>query len=734
YQNGTTFQPLSNAQISLLTNVDGLGPFSNITNSEGYVVFSIVPPVDGYTNITFTVEYNGAQYGVAGGNGDFSIQTISPVNPFPMWVLYIIGIFIFGFATAITIKKKVIDPRKMHYTDLLRSSATIFEDAINLEHIMIIYKRSGVCLFFKSYSEEKLDPVLISGFLTAVQTFGKELKSRQSLNEMSYGDKVLLFSDGEFIRVTLVLGQTASSYLKRNLAEFTGKFEKRYVEKLKKWSGSIDIFQDSTDLIDDVLHTSIILPHRIDPNKKVRKSISRPLSKQLLSISESFVTEDRPFVFLAQVLATAIDKTNKPPAEIILALNDLLEAKILYPIQIEQLVEIQLTDQQKRTLAERISAIPNKSDEEKEYILEQMFHLNPEEREVILSSYMQISTINAESTGEAYASQQFKDEKEVELELKRVKKQASLELKKDTFESIKKAIEHFELAELLAYQWNLENLGKKFGTSVFQTTVRLHRKIIAMGMKKGKKLAKSEDYDGAIKEYKQVFNSTEELFKMGLEVQRDLMKNVSGIIAKLGEKSQLSKGFQDYLSKEKLMKYRKNHQGEWKASLKTDDFLLQNYLTSRFYLISNMLFKYGIMNESANIKKFRQILDVIKNKYKEADQSIKDAYYAAFQIKVQQKQQLLDIADDFENKGDDLNALLTYQGLLDIYCDIADTDNATRLVAKMSEILQKMPNLEQKIQEFVQLAEQYQNEGNLEESEKYKSKATLLKSAIFFES
>ena len=60
------------------------------------------------------------------------------------------------------------------------SSATIFDDAINLKHILIIYKSAGTCIFFKSFGKEPLTPDLISGFISAVQSFGKEIRSQKS--------------------------------------------------------------------------------------------------------------------------------------------------------------------------------------------------------------------------------------------------------------------------------------------------------------------------------------------------------------------------------------------------------------------------------------------------------------------------------------------------------------------------------------------------------------------------
>ena len=57
-----------------------------------------------------------------------------------------------AIGSVVLVQKKIIAPRKLRYTDLIMSSATIFDDAINLQHLMIIYKNTGTSIFFKSFA------------------------------------------------------------------------------------------------------------------------------------------------------------------------------------------------------------------------------------------------------------------------------------------------------------------------------------------------------------------------------------------------------------------------------------------------------------------------------------------------------------------------------------------------------------------------------------------------------
>ena len=139
-----------------------------------------------------------------------------------------------------------------------------------------------------------------------------------------------------------------------------------FKETLEKWRGQLNVFQGTEDLIDEVLKTSVILPHQFNPEMKKPKDISRALTKQLLGTAKSLIAEDRPFLFLAQILQQAIDATGKGAPEIILSITELLDRKILIPVKIEQISEEEITEAQKGEIHARVWEIPNKTNAEKE--------------------------------------------------------------------------------------------------------------------------------------------------------------------------------------------------------------------------------------------------------------------------------------------------------------------------------------------------------------------------------
>ena len=727
YLNDTTELVLVGASISLLTNNTEITPLTNETNSEGIVIFRLFCPTGDYSELGLIIKYDGQQYGVLGGENNYSVSIQKQII-IPPWAIWSMIIFGLGAIFAVVIQKKVIAPRKLHYTDLIMSSATIFDDAINLQHVMIIYKKTGTSIFFKSFADEVLDPDLISGFLTAVQSFGKELKSQKNLNEIAYGDKVLLFSDGDYIRVTLVLGKSASPYMKRNLAKFIGKFEAHYQLTLQVWKGKLNIFQDTPDLIDEVLHTSVILPHEISADSKLEKNLKRSLSKQVLSIARGLVSEDRKFLFLAQLLADSIEQTKKDSAEIILSINEILENKVLTPIRIEKLEERELNDQEIRTLAERVSVIPNKTDQEKQDFLKELLVLSSAEREVVLSSLMQSITITTEISGETITAKKFENIKEAKKEIKNLDKQGKSALKEQEFDE---TIKFYEIAEIISYQWNMDSSGKKYGNLVISTTVDKYRTSIKNSQKQGRKFEKDKDFNNAITEYGKLLASAHSLFKLGFLDVEVLIKDYTKKVAEIKKQTNQAPSAEDFLTKDHLLRQQKKILSKWRKSQKSQDMVVRNELTTKLLLISNFLFKFGQVSESANIKKYHNDLDEIKKAVEESNEVyMQETATRMSELKLK-KQQFLEYAKEAEQKENYIEALVIYQQALNTYCQVGDAENAIRLSLKIEVLFRKIPNLENIINDYKAEAANLRASGDVDNALINEQYAETLEDALF---
>jgi len=170
----------------------------------------------------------------------------------------IIGAIVIGAVGGgyIIYKKKVV-PKKVAEKIALEKKKALIEDAKAIELLMIVHKEAGLCIFSKEFMPEIIDPNLITGFLTAISSFGQELKIKDELNEIKYKEKVLLLADGNYIRATLILNKSPSVYLYDRLRQFIEAFEQKYAQELPifltELRGRVSVFKNNDDLIATIL-------------------------------------------------------------------------------------------------------------------------------------------------------------------------------------------------------------------------------------------------------------------------------------------------------------------------------------------------------------------------------------------------------------------------------------------------------------------------------------------------
>ncbi|MHA1888940.1 MAG: hypothetical protein ACTSX0_13020, partial [Promethearchaeota archaeon] len=579
-----------------------------------------------------------------------------------------------------------------------------------------------------SFAEDTFDPDLISGFLSAVQSFGKELKTQNTLNEMSYGDKILLFADGEYIRVTLVLSKTASPFLKRNLSKFVNVFEVKFKDKLSKWHGELSVFQGAEDLVDEVLKTSVILPHRFNPEIKPPKDLDRALTKQVLSIARTLVDEERPFLFLAQLLQKVLDETGKEAPEIILSITELLDKKVLVPIKIEQIEKPEMTEDQKQELHARVWQIPNKSNIEKEEIFEQLTQLSEAEREVALSSLLQKVTITSEYTKEEYEIPKFDNEKAARKEIKSLIKKGKQALKDQEYDE---ALKHFEFAEVIAIQWNFKDVIKELNGTILSTTVSKERNIIKNAKKQARKHEKTKEYDEVAVSYQEALDAAHRLFQLGFqdveEEIRYLTHKVMGTKKEIGEvctNEDCISGEVITASRKKLLKYYNKHEKKLTYQEKLE-------IITRIAVISNLLFKFGNASEIKNVKLYQKKLDNLKKSLSKESEAI--------QKEIQEKREILQEMDHELDKlirnalldENFLEAIFLYQKRINIAYTLGNIDQAVYLVGQIRAKLEKVPYLYDLLDEYKKKLVAAEEKQDLAEIQQYKEILQLLREMMF---
>ena len=492
----------------------------SITNGTGIVQFNITIPLDAI-NMSLSIDID-SSYNTVTNTLTFSTITVTPPpRGIPLdiiiYILIIAGVAVLGVVGY----RKVVIPRKAKKREAVMEVATAFDDAVNLEHILVLYRDTGTCVFFKSFGAEEIDPELISGFLTAIQSFGKEIKYQQSLNEITYGEKMLLLSDGEYIRVALVLGKKGSVVLRRNITRFIKIFEGRFSHILPSWKGQLNIFASSDELIDQAFNTSIILPHEINTDSSKVKQVKSPLAKRLLKLANTLTSEtDRKFFFIASLLNEATDKTGEEAAELFVAIKELRETEALMPIMIDKIAPTEVSEQEINIINQRISQIEGYSPEEKENLVEEISKLSPAEREAALTSLSTGETIVSAPVKAKEGAGVVSDSKSAKKELKDLEKKAKEQIKDEDFV---KAVEIYQNAASMAETWGLSKESEALREKARATSISYYEHGIKVLVKDAENAVKASQYQEAIEKYTQASMLASEVFKLGVtEKQKEV--------------------------------------------------------------------------------------------------------------------------------------------------------------------------------------------------------------------
>ncbi len=540
FYNGSEWLILQGSNVIMTPYFNGIASTeiqTKSTNSTGGVSFDITIRSDARTmNITLElqVEYNHLADTLQ--ISDISVIPLTPGLTFEDLLPYIImiGTAIALAAGSLAVYRGVVVPKKREKQRVLTEVKTIFDDAINLEHILVLYKGTGTCIFFKSYGSEQIDPELIGGFLTAVSSFGKEMATQESLNEISYGDKMLLLADGQFIRVALVLGKKASLILRRHLKEFIDSYEKTYKEVLPNWRGQLNHFRNAGIIVDEILNTSIILPHQISSDFSSVKEIKGSFAKDVLKVAHSCCEEaDRDFFFIATLLKEASEKSNKDTAEIFMGIKELRDKKILIPIEISTIEAQPISQQELNLISQKVASLTTLTNDERQKLVNDLGQLGPIEREAYLSSLAKQHQIVSAPIKSTIGTTVVDNKKSAEKGVKELTKRAKIAKGKKNYQ---KTIELYQSAAMLASNWELSNEFVQIEEIIRKTKIEdLSTKKKDLE-KEAKDAVKSKNYAEASTKYKYASKIASEIFKLGAS---DMTREVKRLTKKANEYEKL---------------------------------------------------------------------------------------------------------------------------------------------------------------------------------------------------
>ncbi|MHA1386558.1 MAG: hypothetical protein ACTSR3_22630, partial [Candidatus Helarchaeota archaeon] len=119
-----------------------------------------------------------------------------------------------------------------------------------LHYLMIFDRKSGLTVFEHNFTESSLDPDLLSGFLTAIQSFGAEISQEEtSVTKLAYKNFEIILDEKGKVRGALILNGSPLNKVLKKLNEFISKFELKFREILNNWTGDVGLFGSANELI-----------------------------------------------------------------------------------------------------------------------------------------------------------------------------------------------------------------------------------------------------------------------------------------------------------------------------------------------------------------------------------------------------------------------------------------------------------------------------------------------------
>ncbi|MHA2014341.1 MAG: hypothetical protein ACTSUH_01125 [Candidatus Thorarchaeota archaeon] len=309
---------------------------SDTTNPEGYASQAFLVPMD-VTNITVTITYAGSdQYWSAHAES----QTIPvqksffpPLSPEVQFLLRLAALPLVLLSVGYVVYAKKHKPKKLRRQEEIATQLQRFYDLASLRHFMAVYKNRGTCVFYYPFTEERIQPDLISGFITAVTTVYGEITGEGgegALEEIQYKGLLLNAYSGKHIVGILIIEGETTPFLKERLRFFVDMFEGQFESILSDWNGCVDCFD--AEWIVNNLHGAfeydMVLPHRLDTSKRVKG-----IDAKIIKVIRGHLDERGEFR-LRDVLddvAEAIGRSKEEALERLLRLRD---SHVLVPISV----------------------------------------------------------------------------------------------------------------------------------------------------------------------------------------------------------------------------------------------------------------------------------------------------------------------------------------------------------------------------------------------------------------
>ncbi len=122
-----------------------------------------------------------------------------------------------------------------------------------IQALYVLIADSGLCVLDRKYGEGEMDPNLISGFLTALISFGQELSSGNRVHVIDFGafDICLSLKNNVIVAATVDKTDDGNAAM-AVLADVNNEFVKQYSSVLQNWDGNLEPFDKFVQKLDEI--------------------------------------------------------------------------------------------------------------------------------------------------------------------------------------------------------------------------------------------------------------------------------------------------------------------------------------------------------------------------------------------------------------------------------------------------------------------------------------------------
>jgi len=263
-------------------------------------------------------------------NAGVVIQEFNIIIPEVFDPTFLIGTIIISVVSILSGIIIYVSFKKTHEKLNLRKEVIIqkWKDVTNLQYFMLIEKSGSLNVFEQVFTNRSIDPTLITGFLSAIRSFGIELTNSEDKTQtikLEYKDSKILMAEFKHFRLIFIMGDIPSQYFLQSLADLSTEIEEKYGTMLENFAGNTKPFASVEDLLKKHLKTSILYPLKISEKKGIKIT---PTEKTVILKASDILTKQKKDYFYTTFLLSEREVDSRE----IDAIVSLIDKGIFIPI------------------------------------------------------------------------------------------------------------------------------------------------------------------------------------------------------------------------------------------------------------------------------------------------------------------------------------------------------------------------------------------------------------------